>query len=168
MMRVSLLILVCVVFLILQLVAANRLAIGEISPDFPLLFLAYFSLFRTRIQGTILGFFLGLLQDLFNPAFLGLNALTKSIIGYSVGYVGEKTVANSVPFIALVFFLSMLGHDLLYMLFFFKLHVVKIVVMFITVSIPSAVYTALIGVVVHSICTFFGYKAVEIFGKTKQ
>jgi rod shape-determining protein MreD len=166
-MRSSLPILIAFIFLLLQMTAANKLAIGEIAPDFPLLFVAYFGLHRNSLQGTIAGFIIGLLQDLFNPAYLGLNALLKSILGFVAGRIGSKTELDSVLFLALIIFLSHISHDVIYMFFYFGFGLGHILKLFFTVTIPSAIYTMLIGVLFHAAFSFLGLKAVKAFGKAK-
>lgn len=166
-MKTALPIFIALVFLFLQMVTANKLAIGEIAPDFPLLFVVYFSLFRGGFQSTIAGFLVGFVQDLYNPAFLGLNALLKSILGFVAGHIGSKTELNSVLFLALIFLLSHMGHDLLYMFFYFGFDLGRILMLFFTVTIPSAIYTMLVGVLIHSAFSLAGLKAVKAFGKAK-
>lgn len=158
---------VAIVFLFLQMVAANRLAIGDIVPDFPLLFVVYLGLFRGSFQSTIAGFLVGVLQDLYNPALLGLNALLKSIVGFIAGHIGSKTELDSIPFLALIFLLSNIGHDLCYLLIYLKFDIVRIVILFFTVSLPSAVYTTFIGIIIHALCSLAGLKVVKTFGKAK-
>lgn len=155
------------VFLLLQMIAANKLAIGPVQPDFPLLFVVYISLHRGSVHGTLIGFVIGFLQDIYNPSLLGLNALLKSILGYVSGHIGSKMERDSALFLALIFVLSQLGHDLVYMMFYYGFGMGIIVKMFLTVAIPSAVYTALFGVLVHAACSVLGLKAVRIFGKAQ-
>lgn len=166
-MRTTLPIFIALLFLFLQMVAANKLAIGEIAPDFPLLFVVYFGLFRGSFQSTIAGFLVGFIQDVYNPAFLGLNALLKSILGFVAGHIGSKTELDSIPFLALIFLLSHIGHDLVYMLFYFGFDPARILMLFFSVTIPSAIYTTLVGILIHTACAFAGLKVVKAFGKEK-
>jgi rod shape-determining protein MreD len=166
-MRLAILVSSALVFILLQALALDKLAIGEISPDFPLLLCAFLALYKGPIRGSIIGFVIGLLQDLFNPDFLGLNALTKSIVGYAFGQLGTKAVPERSLFLAAFLFLAALGHDLIYLLFFTALDIGKFVVLFFTVAVPSAVYTTIFGVVVHRVILFAGSWMVRSLGKTR-
>jgi rod shape-determining protein MreD len=158
----------CFIFFFLQMVLAPRIAFGEIAPDFPLLLVAYFSLNRGAFQGSISGFFVGLLQDLYSPELLGLNALTKSLAGYVLGLVGGKAEPDNLPFLVGLFGIAALANDFVYLLFFTGLDLGRFFVMFFTIAVPSAVYTAILGVVVHKVATYFGGKVVKTFGKARS
>ncbi len=155
------------VFLMLQMVVAPRIALGEISPDFPLLLVAYFAIHQTPVRGSISGFVVGLIQDLFNPQLLGLNALTKSVAGYAVSVTGAKADPDNDLFLLALFSITALGHDFVYLLIFTGLDPGKFFMLLLTVSIPSSIYTAVVGVIVHRIAVVLGTKGVRTFGKAR-
>ncbi|NIO00888.1 MAG: rod shape-determining protein MreD [Candidatus Latescibacteria bacterium] len=164
-MRVSVLVIIAFVCLFLQVVALRKLSIGEISPDFALLLCSFFALYKGTIRGSLIGFVVGLFQDLFNPAFLGLNALTKTLIGYAFGHVGAKTVPERTLFLSAVFFLAALGHDFVYLIFFTALDMGNFIKMLFNVAIPSAVYTAVAGIVLHKLMLFINARMVRSVGQ---
>ncbi|MFQ5511296.1 MAG: rod shape-determining protein MreD [Candidatus Krumholzibacteriia bacterium] len=155
------------VFLAAQMLLVPRIALGEIAPDFPLLLVAYFAINQTPLKGSISGFAVGLFQDLFNPQLLGLNALTKSLTGYAVSVMGAKADPENVFFLLPLFSVAALGHDFFYLLFFTGLDPAKFFVLLVTVSVPSALYTAVAGVVVHRIADFVGTRVVRTIGKAR-
>lgn len=156
------------VYFLLQTLLSDRMAIGRISPDFPLLIVAYLAVNRGVFQGAIAGFIVGFLQDLFNPSFLGLNAFTKTLTGYALGLGGSKTEADSTLFLFALFGLAALAHDFVYLLLFTGFRLGEFVLTWVTVSIPSALYTALIGVVVHKLVELSLTEAVRHLGKTRS
>jgi rod shape-determining protein MreD len=166
-MRVAFHVFAILIFILLQALALDRLAIGEITPDFTLLLCAFMALYKGPVRGSIIGFVIGLLQDLFNPAFLGLNAMTKAIVGFAFGHLGTKTVPERTLFLAAIFFLAAVGHDLIYLLFFTALNIGRFFVLFFTVAVPSAVYTTLIGIVVQKVILFARPWMVRSLGKTR-
>ena len=89
-MRTFYLVLTVLVFLLLQAVLADRIAIGSVAPDFVLLVVLFFALYRGSVRGAVFGFVVGFLEDLGNPEYLGLNALVKSVMGFLVGEAGRK------------------------------------------------------------------------------
>jgi rod shape-determining protein MreD len=161
------LIVVLLVFVILQAFFAHKMAFGRISPDFPLLIVLYFAVYRGAFHGSILGFIVGLIQDLFNPTHLGLNALTKTLTGYCMGLAGTKTEPDSSLFLFALFGVAALAHDFVYLLVFTGLHLGKFVVTLATVSVPSALYTAVVGILVHWLVFFVTAEAVRSIGKAR-
>ncbi|UCH83970.1 MAG: rod shape-determining protein MreD [Candidatus Latescibacterota bacterium] len=159
---------VLLVFLFLQAFFARKMAIGSVSPDFALLILVYLAIYKGPLFGSILGFGIGLLQDLFNPSHLGLNALTKTLTGYFTGLAGSKGEPDSGLFLFALLGITALAHDLVYLLIFNGLHLGKFFVAWVTVSLPSAVYTAVVGVVVHLLVTYAATEAVRNIGKARS
>jgi rod shape-determining protein MreD len=155
------------IFVLLQMLVAPRIAIGEIAPDFMLLLVAYFAMHRKPGQAAIAGFIVGFLQDLYNPELLGLNALTKSIVGYGVALVASKVERGSSLLIMALIGAAAFVNDFIYLLFFTGLHLGRFFILLTTVSIPSTVYTALIGIAVFKAAEALGSKAVKSFGKAR-
>jgi rod shape-determining protein MreD len=159
---------VLVVFFLLQALFSDALTFGRIGPDFPLLIVAYFAVFRGSIAGSIFGFVAGFFQDLFNPSFLGLNALTKTLVGFALGRAGAQTERDHPVFLLALFGVSALAHDLIYLLFFTQFRLGELFVTWLTVSLPSAAYTAVVGIAVHVGAGFFLTEVVRSLGKTRS
>jgi rod shape-determining protein MreD len=160
-MKLFYLILAVLIFLLLQLVVAERITIGQIAPDFLVLIVAFFALYRRAVQGSVFGFFIGLLQDLSNPAFLGLNALTKAILGYTVGKAGSKTFPENSLFLFILFLLVSFGHDFVYLVIYHWPDLGGALVVLFTSALPSAAYTALFGLLTHKLLSIADPKVVE-------
>lgn len=154
-------------YVFLQAFFARKLSIGMISPDFPLLIVVYFAIWKGAYRGSILGFVVGLIQDLFNPSHLGLNALTKTLLGYCLGLAGSKAEPDSSLFLLALMGVSALAHDFVYLLIFTGLHLGEFITLWVTVSIPSAVYTAVVGVLVHLLVSYATNEAVRYLGKAR-
>jgi rod shape-determining protein MreD len=167
-MRWFYIILAILVFLLMQVTLADRIALGRISPDFLVLVVAFFALYRGGVQGSVFGFVIGFLQDLSNPQLLGLNALIKSVLGFTVGKVGAKTVPDNIPFLFVLFMSVSFGHDVIYLLFYHWPHVGSALADVFTTALPSAAYTALFGVVVHRLLALAGPKVAESIGQERQ
>lgn len=81
-------------FLVLATILQNTLAdyLGGfgVKPDFVLIIVVYIGLFFGAFRGEILGFSGGLLEDILSGGPLGINALTKSIIGFLSGIIKKN------------------------------------------------------------------------------
>lgn len=157
--------LIVLLFLLAQASLAPRISIGPVSPDFVLLIVVFFALYRGSIKGAIFGFLVGFLQDLGNPEMLGLNALTKSVLGFLMGRAGTKTFPDNFVFLAGLFFAAALGHDVVYLFLFKWPHVGQAFIVAASVALPSALYTCALGVAADAVMTIFGAKVVTTFGK---
>lgn len=79
-----------IVSIILQTTVINYLAIFSIKPELFLIITVYFSLIKGSLSGEVIGFAGGLLEDVFTVNLFGINAFTKTIIGYTVGKLKNK------------------------------------------------------------------------------
>jgi len=160
----SLFVLVC---LLAQAAIAPRISFGEISPDFVMLVVMIVALYRGAIMGAVVGFAIGFLQDLGNPELLGLNALTKTLLGFAVGRIGSKTVPENALFLFGLLAAVAFCHDIVYLTIFHWPDVGSTAVMIFVAAMPSALYTAVFGVGIDVLGTRFGAKAVAL-GKKRQ
>jgi rod shape-determining protein MreD len=160
-------VLTIVVFLGLQSTVAERIAIGSVAPDFVVVCVILFGLQRGPTQGALFGFAVGLLVDLGNPSYLGLNALTKTLVGYIGGRLRSAASPGALV-LALVFFLAALVHDVVYFFVYLWPRVGSAVVSILTNGLPSALYTALTGILVERILALLGAKVVTTLGKERQ
>ncbi|HEV8663461.1 MAG TPA: rod shape-determining protein MreD [Candidatus Methylomirabilis sp.] len=130
---------------LLQTTLAHRVGVAGIRPDLYLLFLFFLS-FRVRSEAaTAMGFLLGLYQDAFSGAPLGLHAFTLSVGGFVLTGVAEGVDASRI-FPRLVLLASSglaLGTLAQLLLHFFRLD--PPVSALVTVVLPTALYTALLG-----------------------
>ena len=66
------------------------LRIADVAPDIPLIVVVMLALRRGPEFGCGAGFLAGLLQDAATGGLLGVQALTKSVIGFAIGGVGGR------------------------------------------------------------------------------
>ncbi len=80
---------------VLQTTWVHLLAIADLRPDLILVVLVQIALRTQQTEATLLGFGVGLLQDLYMPADLGLRALAGSLVGFAVSQGRTGVVADS-------------------------------------------------------------------------
>jgi rod shape-determining protein MreD len=66
------------------------LRIADVAPDIPLIVVVLLALRRGPEFGCGAGFMAGLLQDAASGGLLGVQALTKAVIGFVIGLVGSR------------------------------------------------------------------------------
>lgn len=90
-------------------------------PDAMGLIVVYLGLQRGKEPGLIGGFILGLLQDVLSGGLLGVNALSKGLIGHATGSLRRNVTGREAAFHAiLVFFASIFNAALaVFLLFIF-------------------------------------------------
>jgi rod shape-determining protein MreD len=66
------------------------LRIANVTPDIPLIVVVLLALRRGPELGCAAGFFAGLLQDVATGGLIGVQALTKAVIGFAIGTAGER------------------------------------------------------------------------------
>jgi len=129
----------------LQVAVIDHMDILGIRPDLSVLVLVFLSLRRGPLVGTLIGFSLGAFQDLLVPPTLGMNMLAKSVLGYTVGRLGENLSLDSLPLYGPVLGISVLVHDAIYLLAYTRLDPTQFFRMYIYQSVPTAIYTTIIG-----------------------
>ena len=132
--------------------------LGIIKPDFLLILTVYFAIYRGEFMGLWVGFFGGLLQDVYLGGvaipnteivqfYLGTHALPKTIMGYIAGKIA-KGVNNDTTLIVviIVFVLSILKG---FMTFFLVaiFHAKVSAQSMVTIILPEAVYNAILSIV---------------------
>jgi rod shape-determining protein MreD len=156
-----------VVYLALQASVAGRIAIGQVSPDFVVVCVILFGLQRGPVLGSLFGFFVGVAVDLGNPGYLGLNALTKCLLGFASGRLGAAA-SPGLLVLLVIFFAAALGHDIVYLLVYLWPNVGGALLTVLTNALPSAVYTALAGIVVERLLALLGARVVTSLGQERQ
>lgn len=146
---------VFLVVLVLQATLLYRIAIAGIRPDLLVAFVVYMGWMRGPIPGTLTGFFVGLYQDLDAPGPLGLNALSKSIVGFLVAKAGFRVHRSNVGVRFAFFFFAMLVHDVIYFAVATGGDVGTFLGQLMTVALPSALYTTAVALLLLSMAEHF-------------
>ncbi|MGD0153316.1 MAG: rod shape-determining protein MreD [Thermacetogeniaceae bacterium] len=79
-----------IVVLILQTTILPFLRIGGVMPDLLLVLVIFTALFYGSLAGGVVGFAVGLAQDLIGGPYLGLGALSIFLAGYLMGYLERR------------------------------------------------------------------------------
>lgn len=152
----TLLIIVCFV---LQTTVFKELAFGGIVPNLLIVLVSSFGFMRGEKTGLIIGFFCGLLADIFFGEVLGFNAMVYMYIGYLNGKFSPIFYPEDIKLpVALI-----LGSDLIfgfvnYVIMFLMRGRFDIKYYFINIILPEMVYTILITLLLYPLILLINKK----------
>jgi rod shape-determining protein MreD len=122
------------------------LRIADVAPDIPLIVVVMLALRRGPEFGCGAGFVAGLLQDAATGGLLGVQALTKSVIGFAIGAVGGRLRVSQplvqVPGLVVLSLLEGLARFALLQLFHFPASFGELMMY---VVLPQALYNGFLG-----------------------
>src|SRR5436309_9238055 len=125
---------------------APALGIGGVTPDLPLIVVVLLALRRGPEFGCVAGFGAGLLQDAAGGGLIGVQALTKAVIGFAIGALGERLTVSQplvqVPGLVLLSLLEGLARLGLLQLFHFPAPFGGLLMY---VIVPQALYNGFLG-----------------------
>jgi rod shape-determining protein MreD len=125
---------------------APLLRIGDVAPDIPLVVVVLLALRRGPEFGCVAGFVAGLLQDVTGGGLVGVQALTKAIVGFAIGALGGRLAVGQplvqMPGLILLSIAEGLARFALLQLFRFPASLAEILVY---VVVPQALYNGFLG-----------------------
>src|SRR5438552_742306 len=108
---------------LIQASLVPALRIADVAPDIPLIVVVLLALRRGPEFGCSAGFAAGLLQDMATGGLLGVQALTKALVGFFIGALGGRLRVTQplvqVPGLVLLTFIEGVGRYALLKLFRF-------------------------------------------------
>ena len=146
-MKITRNVLLIILALFLQTSWVDAISIFGIKPDVVLLTLVFIGIYCGQIEATLLGFFSGFMLDVYNPEWMGANALANSLVGFAAGYSRIGVVAEDVQVQAAILFSACLLHDAVYFAIYSFFDPLNIAVLMMRYSLGMAVYTACLGMV---------------------
>lgn len=135
-----------VVSLVLETTLFYWLSILGVQPDLVLILVVFFALFSGSSGGAFFGFLGGLAQDALAGQYLGLNAISKLIVGYIVAQL-ERKVYKDYPLIPVmvVFTVSLASQTLVFLLLLPFTSQPTYLEIFPYVILPAAGYNSLVA-----------------------
>ena len=122
------------------------LRIADVAPDIPLIVVVMLALRRGPEFGCGAGFLAGLLQDAATGGLLGVQALTKSVIGFGVGALGGRLRVSQplvqVPGLVVLSLVEGVARFALLQLFHFPAPFGELMTY---VVLPQAIYNGFLG-----------------------
>jgi rod shape-determining protein MreD len=124
---------------------ALRMTAFGVEPDLLLGLVYYFARYEGAVPGAVLGFLVGLLEDLSAPGDLGLHALAKCLIGFFTGrlWAGQRLFKDTLRAQVVTLAVAGLAHDLVVLVVTAGGHPLRFLALYFRLAVPTAVYTAL-------------------------
>lgn len=149
--RVITLALLIVAAFILQVSVFPFFSLAHIIPNFMLILVVSIALMRGQVEGMMVGFFGGLLLDIFSGGAIGVYALLYTVMGYLNGYFNKLFYHGNVLLpMGLVIVNCTAYNFVIYITMFLLRKRLNILFYIRRIIIPEVVYTFFIAIFVYS------------------
>lgn len=143
---------ICAICYLLQTTLFQTLAFASISPNLLIIVVSAFGFMRGKKEGLYIGFFCGMLLDIFSGSVLGIYALLYMYIGYVNGYFRKMFYPEDIKLPMLLIAGSDLSCSLLIYFFFFLFRKrLDFQYYLLNIIIPELVYTMLVTIFLYVI-----------------
>lgn len=152
MIRVSVMFLVVVANFILQSTVFQYIAINGVKPNTAIIIIVSYAILRGDIEGAILGFFAGLLQDMFFGYYIGLYAFLGAMTGFACGKPFKDFFPENylLPIILVLF--SVLSYEFIFYIVSFLIYgKTEFSYYFKSIILPETIYTTAISLIFYRI-----------------
>lgn len=135
---------------ILQCTLFQAFSFASISPNLLIVAVSSFGFMRGRKEGMWIGFFSGLLLDLFFGSVIGFYALVYAYIGYVNGFFRKRFFPDDIKLPLILIAASDLSYNMLvYFFLFFLRGRFRFGYYFLHIMLPELVYTILVTIVLY-------------------
>lgn len=163
MLRICVEALFVIITFVLQSTLFQAISLANVAPNVMIMLVSIFGFIRGKKEGLFLGFFSGLLVDIFYGDILGFYALVYMIIGYLNGFFHARYYKEEI-------FLPMglvIGSDAIYgvLMYIFRFALrnrSSFLYNFVHVIIPEIVYTLVVTIVFYRLILIINRKLEKI------
>ncbi len=160
--KITLFFIIFICFL-LQTTVFQALSFAGISPNLLIVVTAAFGFMRGRKEGMWIGFFCGLLLDIFYGSMVGFNALVYMYTGYINGFFRKRFFPDDIKLPMILITASDLSCNLVVYLFLFLMRgKFQIAYYFKRIILPELVYTILVTVFLYFVILKINQKLEQI------
>ena len=163
MLRIGVLSVILLINFSLQSTLFHYIEIIGVKPNTALIIIVGYSILRGDMEGAILGFFTGLLQDIYFNSYIGLYALMGMLTGYFCGKPFKDFFRENffLP-LSLVAISSLIHQFILYVANFLFRARLDFPFYFRTIILPGSVYTIIMTVPIYSLLYGINNKLEEV------
>lgn len=144
--------LIIIICFLLQSTLFQKWSFASISPNLLIVVTSSFGFMRGRKEGLWIGFFCGLLLDIFYGSVIGFYALVYMYIGYINGFFRKRFFPDDIKLPIILIMVSDLSYNLIVYLFLFLMRgKFQFGYYLMHIIVPELVYTILITVFLYFI-----------------
>ncbi len=155
--------LIITVCFLLQSTLFQMLSIASISPNLLIVVTSSFGFMRGRKEGMWIGFFSGLVLDIFFGSVIGFYALIYAYIGYVNGFFRKRFFPDDIKLPLILIAASDFSYNILVYLFLFFLRGrFRIDYYLLNIMLPELVYTILVTIVLYFVILKINKKLEKI------
>ena len=159
--KLTVFVIIAVCFL-LQCTLFQTLAIASVSPNLLIVATSSFGFMRGRKEGMWIGFFSGLLLDIFFGNVIGFYALVYAYIGYINGLFRRRFFPDDIKLPLFLIAASDFSYNILvYFFLFFLRGRFRFSFYLLWIILPELVYTILVTLVLYQIILYVNKKLEE-------
>lgn len=152
-----------ILFYVLQCTIFKTLALASVSPNLLIILTFAAGFLRGKKEGMYVGFFAGLILDLFYGQVIGFNALLYMYIGYINGFFNMVFYEDDVTMpIGLVCLSDFIYNFVFYIFSFLLRNRLNFAYYAIHIILPEMIYTVIITLLIYRIMLFINRK-IEAF-----
>jgi len=139
-------------FFLLQSTLFKALAIGDVGPNILIILVCTYGFMYGEKEGLVMGFFAGLLCDIFFGSYLGINAIIYMYIGYLNGKFNRLFYPEDILLPGTLFLTSNFFYSIFYYSLMFLLRArFSIGYYFVNIILPEVIYTIVCSIVLYPI-----------------
>lgn len=159
--KIAVFLIITVCFL-LQSTLFQSLSFASISPNLLIVVTSSFGFMRGRKEGMWIGFFSGLVLDIFFGSVIGFYALIYSYIGYVNGFFRKRFFPDDIKLPLILIAASDFSYNILVYLFLFFLRSrFRFNYYLLNIMLPELVYTILVTIVLYFVILKINNKLEE-------
>lgn len=168
MLRIFLVSIIIILNIVLQSTFVQEIAVGGITMNLLIVTVVSFALMRGKVEGAVIGFFIGLMQDVFFGSVVGFYALLYMYIGFFGGFINRALYRDNI----LIPLLVISGSDLTFNLIIYIITYLfrgrtDFPYYFGNIILPELVYTTFISIFVYKLYLFINDR-LEALEKNRE
>lgn len=168
MVRIISIFIIIIINIILQSTIIQDITIGGISFNLLIITVVSFALIRGKVEGAIIGFSIGLMQDIFFGGTVGFYALLYMYVGYFSGFLNKTFYRDNI--LIPIFIIStsdLLFNMAVYIFTYLFRGRTELSYYFMNIILPELVYTAFACVLIYKLYLLINDK-IELFEKRED
>lgn len=138
------------IIVLLQSTMLDYVKIYHIKPNLLIIFIISVALLRGNIEGSIIGFFIGLSQDIISGKLLGFYTLLGLYLGLIIGSVNKRLYRENFLVVIFFTFISSITYEMVvYFLSTFLKGNIDFYYPFKNIVLPEALYNSVISIFIY-------------------